>query len=81
MERVIKKKMFSHLLSNNVLPLNQHGFVEQKYTIINLIESTLDWAYELYLAGCVDVLYIDLKKAFNSIVHSDRKTGKTRILL
>jgi len=63
MERVIKKKIFSHLLSNDVLCPNQHGFAEQKSTITILIESTLDWAYELEAGGFVDVLYIDLKKA------------------
>jgi len=67
MERVIKKKRFSDLLSNNVLCPNQHGFVEQKSTITNLIESTLDWAYELDAGGYVDVLYIE---AFDCIVHS-----------
>jgi len=69
MEPVIKKKMFYPFLSNNVLCPNQHGFVEQKSTITNLVESTLDWAYELDASGCVYLLHIDLKKAFDSIVH------------
>ena len=70
MERVGRKQTFDHLISQNVLSPDQHGFRPFKSTTTNLVESTLDWASHLDDRSSVDVLYFDLVKAFDSVVHT-----------
>ena len=65
MERIIKDHMMVFLIENNLISKEQHGFVNNKSCITNLLE-TLD----LITQACeedisVDVLFLDFKKAFD----------------
>jgi hypothetical protein len=70
MESVVKDVMLEHLLSNNLLSCNQHGFLPGKSTVTELLECIGNWADELDSGNYVDIVYIDFQKAFDSVVHS-----------
>ena len=61
--------MLLHLISNNLLSVNQHGFIVGKSCATNLIES-LDIITEALNRGFYVILVlVDFAKAFDSVVH------------
>jgi len=71
MERVIREQIISYLDKKQLIKsYMQHGFMPRKSTVTHLLESTLDWVSELDEGKCVDVIYLDMSKAFDSVVHS-----------
>ena len=55
---------------NSLISDNQHGFLENRSTLTNLLECTNDWTKFIKDRAPVDAIYIDLAKAFDSICHS-----------
>jgi len=70
MESIIKDQLLQYLLNSNLINKDQHAFIKKHSTAGNLLECTNDWGLKLNLKRCVDVIYIDYKKAFDSIVHT-----------
>jgi len=70
MERVIKDQLVSYLTKSNLICMEQHGFSKGKSTLTNLLESTSDWHWNIESHSSVDVIYLDLSKAFDSVVHT-----------
>ena len=59
-----------HLIENNLISDDQHGFVGGRSTITNLLSTFNKW-YELIDNGNdLDVLYLDFAKAFDSVPHN-----------
>lgn len=77
MESVIKDQLMSYLLSHNLISKHQHAFITKHSTSSNLLECVNDWSVALNNKQCVDVVYIDYKRAFDSIVHSKLITKLT----
>ncbi len=50
--------------------LHTNGFQSRKSTVSNLLESVSDWIFSIDSRNNIDVVYLDLKKAFESVVHS-----------
>jgi len=69
MERIIYEQL-SYFSVNNLFSTSQHGFLSGRSSTTNLLESVTDWIFPLDSCNNVDVLYIDLSKAFDSVVHS-----------
>ena len=70
MEHIIKTQLTSYLLSKNLITKQQHAFIARHSTITNLLECTRDWNMSLNSKYCVDIVYVDYRRAFDSIVHS-----------
>ena len=67
LERLIADCILDHLLKNNLLAKEQHGFLKGKSCTTNLLEY-LDILTDAIHNGIpVDVLYTDFKKAFDSV--------------
>jgi hypothetical protein len=69
MERLLRNAMLQHLLTNNLLDPNQHGFTPGKSCVTNLLE-TLDLitdAMESHLE--VVLVLLDFAKAFDKVSH------------
>ena len=70
MESIIKSSIFDHLISNNLISSSQFGFLPghscstQLLYVIDIITSSLDHGLP------VDVIYLDLQKAFDSVPHN-----------
>ena len=69
MEGLVKDSLFLHLMNNNLLIESQHGFMQKKSCLTNLIEY-LDELTRLVDEGhSVDVVYLDFSKAFDKVPH------------
>ncbi|XP_065662819.1 uncharacterized protein LOC136085442 [Hydra vulgaris] len=67
MERIIKHKMMKYLVDNKLINKNQHGFVNNKSCVTNLLES-LDFITNSIDNGWdVIVLFLDFAKTFDSV--------------
>jgi len=62
MERIIKEPIVAYLTKNSLLNCMPHGFMSQKSTITNVLESTLDWVADLDNNIKVDTIYIDFSR-------------------
>ena len=70
MERMIKDEMTNHLLINNLIAKDQHGFIKLKSCVTNLLE-TLDVITEALNIGFYAVIiFLDFEKAFDKVIHS-----------
>lgn len=69
MESIIKDHMINFLNSNDILSANQHGFTSNKSTFTQLVECLHDWSSAAELHLPVHIIYIDFKKAFDSVSH------------
>jgi Reverse transcriptase (RNA-dependent DNA polymerase) len=55
-------------LANTRISRHQHAFIIKHSTITNLLESLHDLSVALEKSNSVDVIYIDFRRAFDSIV-------------
>ena len=70
MESIIKDEVYDHLNSNHLLSVNQRGFMPGRSCITQLLIAMDYWTKALEQRIPVDVVYLDFKKAFDSIPHS-----------
>ncbi len=69
MEKIIRDEIMNYLVINNLIISQQHGFVNNKSCITNLLE-TLDLITKALADGFdIDVLFMDFAKAFDSVAH------------
>ncbi len=60
MERIVRDTMINHLVSNNLIANEQHGFVNNKSCFSNLLE-TIDFITQSVEDGLdLDVLFLDI---------------------
>ena len=68
-ERVIKVQLVGHLVKNDLLKKNQHGFVAGRSTQTQLLQHYTD-VFEAMLEGArLDTIYLDFAKAFDKVDH------------
>ena len=67
MESIIKDNVLAHLVDNNLLDKNQHGFLPCHSTTSQLLECHYDWSYVNDVRYPVNVVYIDFSKAFDTM--------------
>ena len=70
MESILKDALMEHLVSNQLLRDSQHGFLQGRSCLTNLLEY-LNVLTRLVDEGhSVDVLYLDFSKAFDKVPHA-----------
>ena len=69
-EKVIFKQLYDYLAHNNLLTVSQHGFRPMHSTLIALLEATNNWYLNIDDGLINSVLFLDLKKAFDTVDHS-----------
>lgn len=70
LETLIKRKLVDYLNEKNLLSDCQHGFVKHRSTITNLIyffNKLFSFSNNRFP---MDVIFLDLSKAFDSVIHS-----------
>ena len=68
-ERVIKVQLVGHLVKNDLLKKNQHGFVAGRSTQTQLLQHYTD-VFEAISEGVrLDTVYLDFAKAFDKVDH------------
>ena len=68
-ERILKWEINKYIIDNNIITNHQHGFLSKKSTQTQLIECTNDWSLYLDQQEGVDVIYLDISKAFDTVSH------------
>ena len=69
LETLIKDQMRNYLNKYKLIEGSQHGFTKGSSCLINLLEfyeAVSDWVDE---GIAVDIVYLDLKKAFDKVPH------------
>jgi hypothetical protein len=69
-ESLIKEELVCHLMKNNLITEQQHGFLAKHSTCTNLLESLNEWTCCVNNSQSVAVAYIDFSRAFDSVCHS-----------
>ena len=58
-----------HLTENKLLSEAQHGFRRGRSCLTNLLESLEAWTEIIDEGNCIDVAYLDFRKAFDLVSH------------
>ena len=69
LERIICEEVLEHFKVNNLLCNQQHGFINGKSTVTNLLEALDVWTEALSHNLPVDVVFLDFAKAFDTVPH------------
>ena len=69
MEKFVRDSLLQHLENNNILSEQQFGFLSGRSTALQLLRVLDEWTEVLDRGGEVDVIYMDFKKAFDSVPH------------
>ena len=70
MERILKDRLVSHVIGQEIVSPDQHGFLKGKSTQTQLLECLNDWTSAIDQSGNIDAIYLDIKKAFDTVSHS-----------
>jgi hypothetical protein len=66
-EFILFERIYHHISSK--ISVNQHGFMARRSTVTNLVSTTQFLCESLDAHGQVDVIYMDLSKAFDRVNH------------
>src|SRR5664279_4398204 len=69
MEKLIRNALLRHMIENELLSNYQHGFVQGRSCMTQLLQVLDKWTDILDEGGSVDVIYLDLAKAFDTVPH------------
>jgi Reverse transcriptase (RNA-dependent DNA polymerase) len=70
MEAVLKDQIVRKLESDTMQSDVQHGFVKSRSHMTNLLMVLEEWTSILDSGGGVDVIYLDYRKAFDKVPHT-----------
>lgn len=65
LDSMIASHINNHL--NNIIPFNQYGFMSSRSTVTNLVDFITETMNRMRNAKQVDAIYLDIKKAFDSV--------------
>ena len=69
MEHIVCSEVSRHLSSNNIVTPHQHGFRRGLSCETQLVSVIHEWSKILDTHGQVDIIFLDLAKAFDSVPH------------
>ena len=69
-ERIVYNQLSSYLSENNILSKYQSGFRSFHSTVTALLEATDNWAFNIDRGYVNAVVFLDLKKVFDTVDHS-----------
>ncbi|KAL8625775.1 hypothetical protein ACOMHN_012367 [Nucella lapillus] len=69
METLIRNKILEHMQANNLICKEQHGFTPGRSCVTQLLDTLDCWTEILDSGGSIDAVYMDFRKAFDSVPH------------
>ena len=66
-EKLVRDHLVNHMEVNKLFNENQHGFRSQRSCVTQLLEVIEEWYEVLDNGGCVDAVYLDFQKAFDTV--------------
>lgn len=70
MESIVRDKMVHHMSANNLFSQSQFGFISGRSITLQLLKVMDTWTEILEGGGELDVVYLDIKKAFDTVPHN-----------
>ena len=68
-ESIVYDSMIPFLCSNNLISIDQFGFLARRSTCTQLLATLNEWTLFTDIGSKIDSVYIDFAKAFDSISH------------
>ena len=68
-ERIVYDQLYAHLEEHSIICKYQSGFRATHSTVTALLEATDTWAYDIDCGKTNAVVFLDLKKAFDTVHH------------
>jgi len=69
LESIVRDYIMSHMDSNNLFIIHQHGFRPKHSCVTQLLEVIDEWYEILDEGGNIDTVYLDFQKAFDTVPH------------
>ena len=69
METVVKTQIMNHLMENQILISQQHGFTQERSCLTNLLLTLEECSQNLDDKFPTDIVYLDFAKAFDTVPH------------
>ena len=69
MESIVRDSLVNYLESGHKLTNQQHGFMKGRSCLTNLLETFESWTRALDEGYGIDVIYLDYRKAFDTVPH------------
>ena len=69
LESLVRDHIIEHLSKNDILRDEQHGFREGRSCLTNLLETVEQWTEIIDEGDCIDIAYLDFRKAFDLVSH------------
>lgn len=67
MEKILAREITQFIISNNIIPPTQHGFMPGRSVTSNLLQCIDDWTRAHDSGEPMDVIYLDFQKAFDTV--------------
>ena len=68
-ESIIRDAIVTHLMKNEILSDEQHGFVTERHRITQLLLRMEEWTSMNEEGKHFDIIYTDFSKAFDNVAH------------
>ena len=69
-ERIIYDQIYAYLSEHEILSKSPSGFRSIHSTVTALLEATDNWAFDIYRGNINAILFLDLKKTFDTVDHT-----------
>ena len=69
-ERITYDQVYAYLSEHNIISKGQYGFPSIHSTVAALLEVTDSWAFDIDRGNVNAVVFLDLKKAFDTVDHT-----------
>ena len=70
LERILNEQLYAHLEEQDKLCKHQSRFRAIHSTVTALLEATDSWAYNIEIEKISGVIFLDLKKALDTVDHN-----------
>ena len=68
-EKLVFDQLYHYMKENSLFTSDQSGFLRLHSTLTCLLKISDDWYNGLHLSKLVGLVFIDLRKAFDTVVH------------
>ena len=69
-ERITHDRVYAYLSEHSIISKSQSGFRSIHSTVTALLEATDSWAFDIDRGNVNAVVFLDLKKAFDTVDHT-----------
>ena len=69
LEKLVRQVIVKHMNTNSLFSVYQHGFLEGRSCLSNLLTTMEEWTRIIEDKGSIDCIFMDFMKAFDSVPH------------